>query len=284
MILSLQYCKITRQQNTNAEKWMGHLRIKANACKYKKKRLEQQVINCINNDNIMIKIIRALAAIKMPDEITSQQVLCWARRVEAQRAHKAILDVTKETKEFDTVNNHKQNNVINSINMTQSNCRYCSNSLEPCTCPAYGKSCARCGTAIPFEQVCTSQSRKVSIDSNREKHPAVLDMYQDTQKTEMATQEFDVVLKFFSFHSVRPIIITKLKRKSNQRTETCENNIDTSSYCNLMPFRMYIMLFLHTNITQLTKSMDKKFIYCMHMRHSGGSHHCPRYTGELPAT
>ena len=36
-ILSLQYNNLIREQGENAEEWLGHLRIKANECKYKKK-------------------------------------------------------------------------------------------------------------------------------------------------------------------------------------------------------------------------------------------------------
>ena len=34
-ILSLQYCKLIREQSQNADEWMGHIRMKANTCQYK---------------------------------------------------------------------------------------------------------------------------------------------------------------------------------------------------------------------------------------------------------
>ena len=34
-ILSLQYCKLIRQQSENDEDWIGHLRIKVYECEYK---------------------------------------------------------------------------------------------------------------------------------------------------------------------------------------------------------------------------------------------------------
>ena len=36
-ILSLQYCKLMREQIKNAKQWMGILRIRANKCGYKEK-------------------------------------------------------------------------------------------------------------------------------------------------------------------------------------------------------------------------------------------------------
>ena len=32
MILQLKYCKLVKKQSTNAEEWMGYLRIKENQC------------------------------------------------------------------------------------------------------------------------------------------------------------------------------------------------------------------------------------------------------------
>ena len=40
---------------------------------------------------------------KKTNEITNEKVLSWARRVEAQRAKKAILDATKESKAFEAI-------------------------------------------------------------------------------------------------------------------------------------------------------------------------------------
>ena len=34
--LSLQYCKLSKEENENAEEWMGHLTIKGNEWNYKK--------------------------------------------------------------------------------------------------------------------------------------------------------------------------------------------------------------------------------------------------------
>ena len=64
--------------------------------------------------------------------------------------------------------------------------------------------------------------------------------------------------KIFNVHSVRSAIIEKLKTKSSQRTHTCKCKIDTDSDGNLMPIRMYKMLFLHTNVNEL--NISKKIV------------------------
>ena len=71
---------------------------------------------------------------------------------------------------------------------------------------------------------------------------------------EVTTQEFDAVrLKLFNFHSIRSAIVTKLKHKSSQRTDTYKYKMDTDSDGNLMTIRMYISS--HTNINRQKKSI-----------------------------
>ena len=50
------------------------------------RQLKEQFINGINDNDMMIEILREWAAIKKTNELSSEQVLAWARRVEAQRA------------------------------------------------------------------------------------------------------------------------------------------------------------------------------------------------------
>ena len=69
---------------------MGHLRVKANECKYEERDRRLKTIQFINgiNDDMMTEIIRELSVIKKTNEKTSEQVLSWTRRVEEQRAQK----------------------------------------------------------------------------------------------------------------------------------------------------------------------------------------------------
>ena len=58
---------------------------------------------------MMTEFIRELAIIKRTDEITSKQVLAWAR-IEVQMAQKALIGATKQSKEFNAVKRQKQKN------------------------------------------------------------------------------------------------------------------------------------------------------------------------------
>ena len=57
---------------------MGHLRLKAKECGYKEKerKLMQQIINSISDEQMMTEIIRKLTAIKETNKVTSEQILC----------------------------------------------------------------------------------------------------------------------------------------------------------------------------------------------------------------
>ena len=82
---------------------MGHLRGKVNEFEYRERerRLKEEFINDISDNDRMTKIVKRTNCNKKINEKTSEQVLSWTKRVEAQRAQKAILDATKEKKGFD---------------------------------------------------------------------------------------------------------------------------------------------------------------------------------------
>ena len=99
----------------------------------------------------------------------------------------------------------------------------------------------------PLKQVCRNQCRQVPKDERR--CQAVYNMYQENEDKEVSTHQFDVIWsKVFSFHSIRSEIIAKLKTKGSQKIDMCEYKIERGSDRNLMPIRMYKMLFPHTNI------------------------------------
>ena len=92
-LLSLQYCKLIREQKENGNGWMDHVRLKKSVGT--KKRLRRQFINGIIDDDMMTKIRRELRTIK---KIISEEILACASKMEAERAHKVLLEATKENK------------------------------------------------------------------------------------------------------------------------------------------------------------------------------------------
>ena len=86
----------------------------------------------------------------------------------------------------------------------------------------------------------------------------------------MAVKEFDMVRsKIFNFHSVCLVIIAKLRTKSIQKGEICEYKTDTFIDGNLMPIKMFWMLFPYNKITNINKSIDKNSItYLWQLMHT----------------
>ena len=87
---------------------------------------------------MLAEIIRELIKAKESANITNEQVLGWAKRVEAQRAQSAITDSLIETKEFDKIKIVKGGLKYDGRNVQTStkapmekSCNYCSSSHPP---------------------------------------------------------------------------------------------------------------------------------------------------------
>ena len=97
---------------------MGRLYIKATGYKYKEydRRLKRQFINGLDNESIIVEIIKELTALKDTSDMSNKDVLMWAQRSEPQHVQKEVLDNMKNKKEFDLVRSSRQNNNNNSKN------------------------------------------------------------------------------------------------------------------------------------------------------------------------
>ena len=95
---SLQYC--TLQSHGSVQEWMGRLHVKVMDCEYKEydRRLKEQFINCLDDENQVEEIITYLTAYKDTNDVSSKQILLWAQKVEVQNGLKELLDNIKDTK------------------------------------------------------------------------------------------------------------------------------------------------------------------------------------------
>ena len=86
IIKSLQFCKLSRQTKENAEDLMSRLRFAVVECNYRQvdRQLKEQFVLGLNYNNMLTEIIRELTKAEESADITSEQVLAWAKRVEAQ--------------------------------------------------------------------------------------------------------------------------------------------------------------------------------------------------------
>ena len=109
---------------------------------------------------MLAEIIRELTKIRENTEITHENVLCLAKRVEAQRAQSAIMNSLTEAKEFDKLkiakNKYKDSLRRSSAQTkmpTKHTCRYCGSSHSLRLCLAYGKKCTECSKIRHFRKV-----------------------------------------------------------------------------------------------------------------------------------
>ena len=83
----------------------GRLRVTAIECNYQEvdRQLKEQFIHGINDKNMLEEIIKELMTVKSDEQIISQNVLAWAKRVEAQRAQAAVMSTINKSKEFNKI-------------------------------------------------------------------------------------------------------------------------------------------------------------------------------------
>ena len=82
---------------------MGRLCIVAAECNYKEIdcQLKEQFMHGLNDKIVLDKVIRELTTKNINEQMTSEDVLIWAKRVEAQRVQAAILIDITESQKFD---------------------------------------------------------------------------------------------------------------------------------------------------------------------------------------
>ena len=104
-IKSLQFRKLYRYEGESTEECMGRLRIVAAECNYKEidRQLKEQFIHGLNDKAMLDAIVRELMAKNSSEQTNSEDVLLWARQIEAQRAQAAILSDLTEAQKIDKV-------------------------------------------------------------------------------------------------------------------------------------------------------------------------------------
>ena len=122
------------------------------------------------------KIIKELTTKSNDKQTTSEGVLVWEKRVEVQRVQAAILNNIMETCHFDKVKiaqqtKDRQDKLMHKT-VNRKPCRYCSGIHVHQQCPAFGKTCARCGKTGHYKKVCRSRKEcavhKIDVEAVQE--------------------------------------------------------------------------------------------------------------------
>ena len=104
-IKSLQFRKLYRFEGESIDEWMGRLHVAAAECYYREidRQLNEQFIHGLNDKVMLDEVIRELTAKSNNEQMTSEGILAWAKRVEAQWVQATILNDITELHQFDKI-------------------------------------------------------------------------------------------------------------------------------------------------------------------------------------
>ena len=241
MINFLQFRKLSRVEDESAVEWMGHLCMAAAECGYKEidRQLKEQFIHGLNDKVMLDEIIRELTS-KSSEQTTSEDVLVWAKRVEAQRVQASVLNDITETKTFDKVKKEPEpkNTWGRKANITTHQrwlCRYCRGGHAPRQCPAYGKMCTACSKMGHFRKVSRSKTGHTV-------HEVEIEMGPDSQGEDIEV----VSINSLNLNRKWSLIMANLEMQVGETALEIPYKINTGSEGNLMPLYIFQKLFKNT--------------------------------------
>ena len=93
---------VSKQANKSAEGWMGKLRIVTTECNHKEinRQLKEQFLHWLIDSDMWMEIIKEILKIEENNNVRSEQVLAWARRVETQKGTTNHPRTLKQNKRF----------------------------------------------------------------------------------------------------------------------------------------------------------------------------------------
>ena len=181
--------------------------------------------------------------------MTSEDVLAWAKRVEAQRAQAVVLNDLTEIKVFDkikkgTESKSTQGREVQVATYQRWPCQYCRLSHAPRQCSAYGKMCSACGKTGHFRKVCRSKRNHVV-------HEVEIDMEPESQEEDTEIVSFNSVY----VNKTQSSIMAKLQMQVGKVSLEVPYKIDTGSEGNIMPLYIFQKLFANIGKDQLKSSV-----------------------------
>ena len=186
------------------------------------------------------ELIRELTTKNTNEQTTSEDVLIWAKRVEARRVQVAILSDITESQKFDKVKVVRQQ--ATHPESTRWACRYCGSSHALRQCPVYGKMCTGCRKIGHFKKV--SQSREDCMV-----HEVEVEECQEECKIE------EVSINLVYLNNKQSLITAQLETQVSDNVLKIPYKIDTHSEGNLMLLYIFKKLFRNRSTEQLKRAI-----------------------------
>ena len=212
-------------------------------CNYKEmdRQLKKQFKDGLNDSDRNVEITREWIKIEDNENRTSEQVLAWAKRVEAHMSQSAILQNLKGTKDFDRIftrnkaQSQDQKQPQEQDRMpTKQKCRYCGYTHPPQWFPTYGKTW-RAGRKINH---CKEVCRKCKDKRVHGICPQV-EQHQDEDDIKKVNINF-IYTGSITLKGKCPVITANLTTSSSQATLVVSYKIDSGSNGNKIPFHCYV--------------------------------------------
>ena len=167
----------------------------------------------------------------LEDNLTLAKAINICHSMEATKAQLRVMTTRSET---DTVTVHELHNEGKSKAVCPSrfaNCRNCGSKHQPRQCPAYGKTCYKCGKLNHFAALCRStlitrrnaeQVNEVTTDTTSQSDPSVLRV------------------QSLCGRKKRNFVGSKMQSTLQVNgTHTCTFKLDTGAEANILPFDLY---------------------------------------------
>ena len=201
--------------------------------------LKEQFIPGLNNEEMLVEIIREVTKCDENTNIHSENVLTWAKRVEAQRAQTAVISSLNERKCFDAI---VQKDVRHTDKKPTTNtftkwrrCKYCGQEHKLRQCLAYGKRYDKCDKLNHFKDVCRS-ARSSTVNTI----------------VKEAVHKQELGIETVNINSNHSAIIANLKTSSNKAAIMVPYHSDR----NIMPINIFTKLFPSTTMDHLVATKD----------------------------
>ena len=198
------------------------------------------------------EIIKEVTTIRGNDTVTSENILSWVKRIEAERAQAVVMSAITETKEFNKIrvarHAHKDNSRVpaqSSMPLRQT-CRYCSSTHPPRQCLVYERLCAGCRKMYHFQKVCRSRKTRALNEVEQE-------TIQDITDKDIELMSINSV----QFNQNCSILTANIKTSASQNSVIVLYKIDTDSNENIMPEHIFKKVFPEVMKEQLATTKCK---------------------------
>ena len=252
MLAEFQFRQMKRE-NRSSDEFMSELRSKAKDCNFgaaEDRNIKSQFILGISDCKMQEKLLEEVRA-----GTTVDGCLQITRNLEAMRMQLDL--VNQPANQFDEVRKNKN-----------PDCKYCLTEHKPRQCPAYGKTCQKCGRRNHSAKACKTKER----EARRKKNVDEVEAQENEEESHWTeTKSFWGVVKFDSVTDEAIIRQNDYEEPGKRKrligailTITKENNtkmihykIDTGADSNLMSWASYKKLFPRMTKEDLEDSIER---------------------------